>query len=72
MATIVQNKKNNKRKYPEVKGRRPDLKEIRCEEALERTLAWQKLSPEEQLKSLDRRGHAAKKQRARITALLNK
>jgi len=74
MAGILSSKgdKKNERKYPGIKGRRPDLKKIRREECEERTKFWRTLTPAQQLAELDRRGHAAKKQRARLEALIAK
>ncbi len=49
---------------------RPDLNELKQKEAIERTEAWQKLSPEQQLEALDRRlgaGSGAERQRARLS-----
>lgn len=57
------------RQHPGIKGRRPDLKSFRQKEAIERLVAWQRLSIEEQLAHLDTRlgkEMGAKKQRARL------
>lgn len=43
----------------------------RREEAQERQEAWDKLSPQQQLDSLDKRGHAAAKQRRKIQKKLD-
>lgn len=69
METILRGKKNNNRKFPGIRGRRPDLKAYRKEEADKNILAWRKLSPQEQIAALDERlgvGVGAVKQRARI------
>lgn len=61
------------RKYPGIKGRRPDRKEHRILSSAERLEEWQKRSPKEQLELLDVRlgnGVGAKKQRARLLAKL--
>lgn len=68
----IKGSKNNKRKYPGAKGKRPDLKKVRREECEERTKVWQSLSPVQQLKELDRKGYVAKKQHARLEALISK
>jgi len=60
------------KKYPGVKGKRPDLKKFRKEESEERTKVWQALSYEQQLKELDRKGYVAKKQRTRLENLIEK
>lgn len=67
------NKKNNNRRYPGIKGIRPDSKEIKRSEANERKTAWAALSSKEQLEILDRRlgaGVGAKRQRARLQAVI--
>ena len=51
---------------------RTDLKEMRVREAAERLEAWQKLTPEQQLKALDSRPGESKRQRARLEALIEK
>ena len=73
-------KKKNHRRYPGIKGRRPDNKAQRREDVLGdregnggRLKAWQKLSHSEQIALLDVRlgkNVGAKKQRARIAKLL--
>lgn len=58
-----------RRRFQGVKGMRPDTKELRRNEAKERTEAWQKLSVKEQIAVLDKRlgeGKGAAKQRARL------
>jgi hypothetical protein len=65
-------KLNNVRKFTGG-GPRPDLRKLRQKEAKERLTVWQKLSPREQLASLDGRlgkGVGAQKQRARIAVAL--
>jgi len=69
---LMKSKRNNHRLYGGVKGRRPDLKNLRREEAVERTEGWQSLSIQDQLAALNRRlgvGVGAKKQRARLLKL---
>jgi len=66
-------KENNVRRYPGKGGSKhnPVRIEERCKEAKERLEAWQKMSPQDQLATLDRRcgsGKGAAKQRARIAA----
>lgn len=66
-------KRKNHRKYPGVRGVRPDLKKIRQEESQERLKGWQSLSYQDQLSALDRRlgkDMGAKKQRTRLNALI--
>ena len=48
------------------RGQRKFLKEEKRKEAEERNAAWQTLSPEQQLESLDKRHMTATRQRARI------
>jgi hypothetical protein len=43
---------------------------VKRDEALVRNAAWQKLTPAQQLKSLDKRGLVAEKQRKRIHKLM--
>ena len=57
------------RKYPGIKGRRPDLKATRQIEAADRAQARAKRSPQEQLARLDKllgKNVGAKKERARL------
>jgi hypothetical protein len=58
-------KDNSKRRFSGG-GPRPDNNELKRKEAAERTEAWRKLSPEEQLTILSRRPGDSTKQRARI------
>ena len=65
------NKKINNRRYPGIKGIRPDNKEHKRAEAKERLAAWDKLSPQDKMNLLDARlgkDIGAAKQRARILA----
>ena len=65
---------NNKRRFPECDGPRPDNKKIKIEEAIERTKYWVGLTPIAQLEALDNRlgkGIGAKKQRAQIQARID-
>ena len=60
----------NDRRYPGAKGRRPDNKKFRQEEAKERQEAYSKLSNKEKLTLLDVRlgnGVGAKKQREKLS-----
>jgi hypothetical protein len=69
------NSKNNDNRVYEGGGPRPDNKAIKRSEAKERTEAWQKLSPVQQLKALDTRfgaGKGATKQRARLAAQIDR
>lgn len=59
-----------KRVYKGIKGRRPDLKVLRKKSADERKLAYDKLTTQQKLDRLNVAGFAAKKQRARLQALL--
>jgi hypothetical protein len=63
---------NNRRLFPAAKSPRPDHYKGRQDEAKERLEAWNKLSPQEQLKALDSRPGESKKQRARLLAKINK
>ena len=49
---------------------RTDLKEQRKREGAERLAAWQKLTPQQQLKELDKRPGESKKQRERLMSLI--
>jgi hypothetical protein len=75
MTTAIRaNSKHNARRFSGG-GPRPDNNEIKRKEAAERTEAWQKLSPVQQLKALDARfgeGKGAAKQRARILSGIEK
>ena len=65
------NKKSNNRRYPGIKGIRPDNKEHKRAEAIERLTAWQAIFGQDQLAVLNTRlgkDIGAKKQRARILA----
>jgi hypothetical protein len=54
------------RKYPGVRGTRPDNKSFRQNEARERQTEYDKLTLEQKLERLDRKPGAAKKQRAKL------
>lgn len=67
-------KLNNKRRFPGEHGPRPDLVSFRRKEAQERQEAFAALTPEAKLQLLDARlgkGVGAKKQRAKLNALVN-
>lgn len=53
-------------------GPRPDFTGLKRKEAAERLRSWTKLTPEAQLKALDRRPGESKRQRARLAALIEK
>jgi hypothetical protein len=72
MAFKMKGSKTNNRRFPGVKGVRPDHKKQKQVEAEERQLAWSKLSPKQKLLELDRRGVRATKQRKILEALLEK
>jgi hypothetical protein len=62
-------KKTNNRKFPGVKGKRPDLAKFRKDDAKERQEAYSALSVEEKVARLDRKlgvGLGAKKQREKL------
>lgn len=68
-------KQSNVRRFPGIKGRRPDQKASRKEVADENLKRWRAMSPDQQLADLDRRlgkKTGAKKQRARIVAQRSK
>lgn len=70
MDGIKGRKDNSNRKFTG-SGPRPDLKEFKRDEAEIRVMAWQRLTPKEQLAVLDRRlgpGVGATKERAKIAA----
>ena len=64
--------RNNTRRFPGVKGVRPDNKGVKIAEATERLEAWQALSIKDQLALLDKRPGKSLKQRARLQKLLDK
>ena len=69
MSLFGSGRRTNNRRYPGIKGRRPDQAKFRRDEAKERQEAFSKLSNEDKLALLDRRlgvGLGAKKQRARL------
>lgn len=73
--TEFSSKKLNNRRYKGVRGVRPDLKALKVKEANERLAYWTGLSLKDQLASLDQRlgkDVGAKRQRAKIQALLDK
>jgi hypothetical protein len=68
-------KTGHPRRHPGTKGKRPDLKELRVKEALERSEAREHLTDAEQLERLDRRlgkGVGAEKERARLAMRMRK
>jgi hypothetical protein len=68
-------KLNNNRKYPDGTSPRPDLSKVRREEAKERQENYSKLTVEQKLAAIDAKlgmGIGAKKQRARLIAMLEK
>jgi hypothetical protein len=65
-------RQNNNRKYPGAKSPRPDNYKFRKDEANERLVAWQALTPKQQLAVLDTRPGASKRQRARILAAMER
>jgi len=68
------NKMNNDRVFSGG-GPRPDNRKHKQEEASQRLEAWNKMSPTQQIAELDRRlgkDTGAKKQRARISARMNR
>ena len=70
MSTVIRTRKqNNDRRFPGVKGRRPDNKKFKREEAATRAEAYSKLSADEKLAQLDDKlgkDQGAAKQRARL------
>lgn len=73
MENIKGRKAHNKRKYPGIKGRRPDKKDQRIAVAEENKAKWEKLTPYQQLAVLDERlgkGVGAKKQRTRLHKII--
>jgi len=69
MTMLARDKKDCSRRKSTGGGRRPDLRNIRREEASARQASWSLLSAEKQLAELDRRlgkGIGAVKQRARL------
>lgn len=64
-------KTNNTRRF-EGGGPRPDNNEIKRKEAILRQNEWEKLSPELQLKALDSRPGESKRQRERLTLLIER
>lgn len=68
------NRKTNSRRYPRIKGRRPDNAKFRREEAKERQAAYDKLSVQTKIQKLDAKlgvGVGAVKQRARLQKMLD-
>jgi len=71
---ILRGKKDNSRRKFTGGGPRPDLNELKREEAEERNAAFARMTGKEQLASLDRRlgpGMGAQKQRAKIQAMID-
>jgi hypothetical protein len=60
------NKANNRRRYPGVKGRRPDNKEHKRAEAVARQTAYAVLSAEQKVERLNLGGFMAEKQRSKL------
>jgi D-mannonate dehydratase len=58
------------RKHPGVRGMRPDNKSFRQTEAAERQAEYDKLSLEQKLEMLSRKPGESKKQRAKLTKLI--
>lgn len=71
---IVHKRGGHKRQrtFPGARGPAPHHKAGRVAEAQERQAAWAKLSPQEQLKLLDRRPGGSKRQRARLEAAIDR
>ena len=64
-------RQNNKRKFPNGTGRRPDLTRIKREEAIERQEVYDKLSVVQKIERLDRmfgKDNGAKRERTRLEA----
>ena len=57
-----------RRKHPGIRGRRPDMKYLRKQEAVARHVAYAKLSPKQRLERLPPSG--ARRERARLEALI--
>jgi hypothetical protein len=75
MDNTLKSRKGNSRRFPDAFGVRPDHKKFRQEEAAERQTEYDKLSVKDKLAKLDTLfgvGLGAEKQRAKLTALLNK
>lgn len=70
METIRGHRKDHRR-YPGIKGRRPDKAEYRRAEAIERQVAYDALTLEQKLMQLPPEPHC-QKQRTKLTAQLNK
>jgi len=66
MSLGVKGNHQRDRKHPGVRGLRPDNKEFRQKEALERQAEYDKLTPEQKLERLDSKPGESKKQRARL------
>jgi hypothetical protein len=75
MVGVIKGQKINNRKFPGIKGRRPDRKEQKVYDAEQRQKDWESLTPTQQLKAIDLRlgkNVGATKQRARIQKLVDK
>jgi hypothetical protein len=58
------------RRYRGILGKRPDLKQVRCNAAAKRRAAYDALTPVQKLKLLDDDCRRALKQRARLAPLV--
>lgn len=71
----IKGHRNNHRRFPGIKGRRPDRKASRIQLAIENSDRWNGLTTSEKLADLDRRlgkGQGATRERERLMkALLN-
>jgi len=73
MSTLMRaTKKDNSGRVYVGGGPRPDNTDIKRKEAKERAEAWSKLSPKEQLAALASRPGESKRQKARLTALIER
>jgi hypothetical protein len=71
LTTIVKGQRKNHRRYPGIKGKRPDKAKFRREEAVERQTEYDKLTLQQKLERLPPEP-LCKKQRARLQAQLDK
>lgn len=73
MSDYLRGKKSNSRRYPGVKGPRPDHKKLHQDEAIERKAYTDTLTPQQRIEVLDRRlgkDQGAVKERARLALKL--